>query len=154
MATEGGCSKLTWESQGFHSPGQYRARSGARSRISITSMSKSKNTCTTKRLRASLRHLPFTIHFLKLGWWNGRHVRLRGVCRKACGFKSRPEHQIARSTCSFAGQLFDLAFIAYGFCSLFQEITSHRGKKRFASQIPKLHKEPPDSVLTISKIGH
>ena len=28
----------------------------------------------------------------KLGWWNGRHVRLRGVCRKACGFKSRPEH--------------------------------------------------------------
>src|SRR5207237_8993424 len=27
-----------------------------------------------------------------LGWWNGRHVRLRGVCRKACGFKSRPEH--------------------------------------------------------------
>src|SRR6266700_75962 len=28
-----------------------------------------------------------------LGWWNGRHVRLRGVCRKACGFKSRPEHQ-------------------------------------------------------------
>jgi hypothetical protein len=29
----------------------------------------------------------------RLGWWNGRHVRLRGVCRKACGFKSRPEHQ-------------------------------------------------------------
>src|SRR5207248_9238719 len=28
----------------------------------------------------------------ELGWWNGRHVRLRGVCRKACGFKSRPEH--------------------------------------------------------------
>src|SRR5207237_6166823 len=27
-----------------------------------------------------------------LGWWNGRHGRLRGVCRKACGFKSRPEH--------------------------------------------------------------
>jgi hypothetical protein len=30
-----------------------------------------------------------------LGWWNGRHVRLRGVCRKACGFKSRPEHHRA-----------------------------------------------------------
>src|SRR5207248_8978159 len=29
----------------------------------------------------------------ELGWWNGRHVRLRGVCRKACGFKSRPEHR-------------------------------------------------------------
>src|SRR5947208_1988213 len=29
-----------------------------------------------------------------LGWWNGRHVRLRGVCRKACGFKSRPEHHL------------------------------------------------------------
>ena len=29
-----------------------------------------------------------------LGWWNGRHVRLRGVCRKACGFKSRPEHPL------------------------------------------------------------
>ena len=27
-----------------------------------------------------------------LGWWNGRHVRLRGVCRKAWGFKSPPEH--------------------------------------------------------------
>src|SRR5438046_6334081 len=46
-----------------------------------------------------------------LGWWNGRHVRLRGVCRKACGFKSRPEHQTARSTCSLASQLFDLAFV-------------------------------------------
>src|SRR5690349_16294278 len=32
-----------------------------------------------------------------LGWWNGRHVRLRGVCRKACGFKSRPEHIIPTS---------------------------------------------------------
>src|SRR5438552_6848315 len=32
--------------------------------------------------------------FLSLGWWNGRHVRLRGVCRKACGFKSRPEHHL------------------------------------------------------------
>src|SRR5262249_51347558 len=30
-----------------------------------------------------------------LGWWNGRHVRLRGVCRKACGFKSRPEHHLS-----------------------------------------------------------
>ncbi len=30
-----------------------------------------------------------------LGWWNGRHVRLRGVCRKAWGFKSPPEHQFA-----------------------------------------------------------
>jgi hypothetical protein len=38
--------------------------------------------------------LPSTIFQVPkpLGWWNGRHVRLRGVCRKACGFKSRPEH--------------------------------------------------------------
>jgi len=50
--------------------------------------------------------------------------------------------------------LFDLAFIAYGFRSLSQEITSHRGKERFASQIPKVHKEPPDGVLAISEIGH
>jgi hypothetical protein len=41
----------------------------------------------------------------RLGWWNGRHVRLRGVCRKACGFKSRPEHHLqgivvgARANC-------------------------------------------------------
>jgi recombinational DNA repair protein (RecF pathway) len=27
----------------------------------------------------------------------GRHVRLRGVCRKACGFKSRPEHDLLLS---------------------------------------------------------
>ena len=39
------------------------------------------------------RHVLPTIFYLPngLGWWNGRHVRLRGVCRKACGFKSRPE---------------------------------------------------------------
>src|SRR5437667_1705309 len=78
----------------------------------------------------------------------------RFCLRTPSGFKSRPEHQTARSTCSFAGQLFDLAFIAYGFCSLFQEITSHRGKKRLASQIPQVHKEPSDSIFTISKIGH
>src|SRR6266540_5322826 len=85
---------------------------------------------------------PSTIHYPReangfpyraLGWWNGRHVRLRGVCRKACGFKSRPEHQIARSICSFGSQLFDLASIAYRFRSLSQEITSHRGEERFAS---------------------
>lgn len=27
----------------------------------------------------------------------GRHARLRGVCRKACGFKSRPEHHASLS---------------------------------------------------------
>src|ERR1700730_6965947 len=61
--------------------------------ISITSKSMSKmvakDTCqragSAANSRASDTHL--------LGWWNGRHVRLRGVCRKACGFKSRPEHQ-------------------------------------------------------------
>ena len=37
----------------------------------------------------------------KLGWWNGRHVRLRGVCRKACGFKSRPEHHPSEDWSSF-----------------------------------------------------
>jgi hypothetical protein len=95
-----------------------------------------------------------TLARVKLGWWNGRHVRLRGVCRKACGFKSRPEHEIAQSTCPFASQLFDLASIAYRFRSLSEEITSHRGKERFACQIPKIHKEPMDSVLTTSKIRH
>src|SRR5205814_978509 len=39
-----------------------------------------------------------------LGWWNGRHVRLRGVCRKACGFKSRPEHQIIEPIKDFTAQ--------------------------------------------------
>src|SRR5215469_6173541 len=43
---------------------------------------------------SSIYHSSVLVHWLKLGWWNGRHVRLRGVCRKACGFKSRPEHQI------------------------------------------------------------
>src|SRR5437899_1842849 len=60
-------------------------------------MSKSK----TKRLRAALLHLPFTDHYSReangfpyrsSGGGTGRHVRLRGVCRKACGFESRPEH--------------------------------------------------------------
>ena len=39
-------------------------------------------------------NLPSTIFYLPntLGWWNGRHVRLRGVCRKAWGFKSPSEH--------------------------------------------------------------
>src|SRR5437588_5439183 len=51
----------------------------------------------TKRLRGIMLYLTFTAHAShprELGWWNGRHVRLRGVCRKACGFKSRPEHKI------------------------------------------------------------
>src|SRR5437016_1584424 len=50
----------------------------------------------TNRLRGIMLYLTFTApasHPRELGWWNGRHVRLRGVCRKACGFKSRPEHQ-------------------------------------------------------------
>src|SRR6266487_3835248 len=33
-------------------------------------------------------------------------------------------------------------------------MAGHRGKERFACQIPKIHKEPPDSVLTICKVGH
>jgi hypothetical protein len=47
-----------------------------------------------------------------------------------------------------------LASIACRFWSLSGEIASHRAKERFASQIPKIHKEPLDSVLTISKVGH
>ena len=39
-----------------------------------------------------------------LGWWNGRHVRLRGVCRKACGFKSRPEHDTRSQRSQFRDQ--------------------------------------------------
>src|SRR5215831_15982501 len=43
------------------------------------------------------RHLPVVAVCGKFpsrrsGGGTGRHVRLRGVCRKACGFKSRPEH--------------------------------------------------------------
>ncbi len=48
-------------------------------------------------------HSLLTSHFSGfrlLGWWNGRHVRLRGVCRKACGFKSRPEHDLHWETVS------------------------------------------------------
>src|SRR5216110_3333958 len=40
----------------------------------------------------SLQEILRAFQIQTLGWWNGRHVRLRGVCRKACGFKSRPEH--------------------------------------------------------------
>ncbi|HEU5247107.1 MAG TPA: hypothetical protein VFU09_08470 [Candidatus Udaeobacter sp.] len=47
-----------------------------------------------------------------------------------------------------------MASNAYRLRSFSQEITSHRGKERFASQVPKIQKEPPDSVLTISKVGH
>ena len=57
---------------------------------------------TCQRLPSAESLLPLT-----LGWWNGRHVRLRGVCRKACGFKSRPEqnsssHQISWLAAVFA----------------------------------------------------
>ena len=41
-----------------------------------------------------LRKILHAFQIQTLGWWNGRHVRLRGVCRKACGFKSRPEHHL------------------------------------------------------------
>src|SRR5207249_7141152 len=41
---------------------------------------------------SSLQEILHAFQVQTLGWWNGRHVRLRGVCRKACGFKSRPEH--------------------------------------------------------------
>jgi hypothetical protein len=59
--------------------------------LSITSMRTSQSKTNLRR-----RALCLKIGRPKsqtLGWWNGRHVRLRGVCRKACGFKSRPEHQ-------------------------------------------------------------
>src|SRR5579864_8176790 len=61
-------------------------RSGARSRASGEPI----EAACQKRLL--LYRSPVTSHksrfFETLGWWNGRHVRLRGVCRKACGFKS------------------------------------------------------------------
>src|SRR5690606_35230277 len=28
------------------------------------------------------------------GWWNGRHGRLKSGCRKACGFETRPGHEL------------------------------------------------------------
>src|SRR5262249_47852208 len=56
-----------------------------------------RETCHSARITEHLRAL----HAHTLGWWNGRHVRLRGVCRKACGFKSRPEHDIC-TFCTFA----------------------------------------------------
>ena len=72
----------------------------------------------TKRLRAAFLHLPFTSHYSReanppspkgsgaaggfpyrgSGGGTGRHVRLRGVCRKACGFESRPEHDFQTET--------------------------------------------------------
>src|SRR6266699_3611159 len=60
----------------------------------------------TKRLRGIMLYLTFPAHAShprELGWWNGRHVRLRGVCRKACGFKSRPEHTRSNSYRCVAG---------------------------------------------------
>src|SRR5439155_3089679 len=52
----------------------------------------------------------------KLGWWNGRHVRLRGVCRKACGFKSRPEHDFLSA---------DSAWLAFEKSILMQIVRFH-----------------------------
>jgi hypothetical protein len=65
-----------------------------------------KSKWATKRLRVTIHNLPSTGSEplpLQLGWWNGRHVRLRGVCRKACGFKSRPEHQDLAQQMSLGG---------------------------------------------------
>ena len=42
--------------------------------------------------------------FSPLGWWNGRHVCLRGICREAWGFESPPEHHIDLRPV-FAGRL-------------------------------------------------
>src|SRR5271167_4128016 len=48
--------------------------------------------CQWNRLRtAGLDSINMT-----LGWWNGIHDGLRSRCRKACRFKSCPEHQIVR----------------------------------------------------------
>jgi hypothetical protein len=65
------------------------------------SMNMSRNRIETKLASCFGLRKVLTLTRVKLGWWNGRHVRLRGVCRKACGFKSRPEHQIAgQGVCS------------------------------------------------------
>src|SRR5206468_2029682 len=53
--------------------------------------SRSMNYNTTATCKPLLYAGKFRASRTKLGWWNGGHVRLRGVCRKACGFKSRPE---------------------------------------------------------------
>src|SRR6266849_4915384 len=63
--------------------------------LSITSMSTSQSKGDL-RGRAVCGRFRAHSKFQALGWWNGRHVRLRGVCRKACGFKSRPEHYSIR----------------------------------------------------------
>jgi len=59
-------------------------------------MNKSKS---KKRAKSACEPLSSIYHsrvpFSRSGGGTGRHVRLRGVCRKACGFKSRPEHDFA-----------------------------------------------------------
>lgn len=50
-----------------------------------------------------------------LRWWNGRHACLRGMCRKAWGFKSPPEHHLfftVRVTKLLAAILFSFALAA------------------------------------------
>src|SRR5262249_5561124 len=56
--------------------------------ISITITSMSKNMIDYLRGASVCGKFPSR----RSGGGTGRHVRLRGVCRKACGFKSRPEH--------------------------------------------------------------
>ena len=62
------------------------ARAGARTRARSQS---GKSACEPL---SSIYHS--RISFSRSGGGTGRHVRLRGVCRKACGFESRPEHDL------------------------------------------------------------
>ena len=52
-----------------------------------------KKSCT----RSTASHLPVFPQVKCSGGGIGRHARLRGVCRKVCGFKSRPEHHASLS---------------------------------------------------------
>ncbi len=50
-----------------------------------------------------------------LGWWNGRHVRLRGVCRKAWGFKSPPSTTFLPLSWDFSRDFFPGLFRGFWF---------------------------------------
>src|SRR5437667_120088 len=80
-------------------------------------MSTSKSRSRIDTTLASRCRLRKVCSLSTLGWWNGRHVRLRGVCRKACGFKSRPEHDFLSA---------DSAWLAFEKSILMQIVRFHQ----------------------------
>src|SRR6516165_1452403 len=82
-----------------HAPSPARARNTLTSVVAISITIRSKSISTSKnRTIDTCQSVPSAENSpsRRSGGGTGRHVRLRGVCRKACGFKSRPEHNFLR----------------------------------------------------------